>query len=93
MGVRPSTSAGKTPANYKENVPVKTDIDMTLVDLETPLRPASLARIAFPDGSVTERAVRDMMLDGRLDSITISGKRFSTLRAVKEMTAKLKERA
>lgn len=69
---------------------MKSEIDMSVVNDDTLLRPAIISRIAFPDGSINERAIRKLMSDGKLESFMIGNKKYSNLRAVKNMVQKLK---
>jgi hypothetical protein len=54
----------------------------------TPLRLDIAAQIAFPDGSVTARALRTEAVRGNLDIETIANKQFTTLQAIEDMRKK-----
>jgi hypothetical protein len=60
-------------------------VDLDALDLDTPLRLADAARLAFPDGSITAPALRREAQRGTLVVEIIAGKMFTTLAHIKEM--------
>lgn len=59
--------------------------DRPHVDPDVPLRLADAVRYAFPHGGLTVSALRTERDRGRLVIERISGKDFTTLRAIEEM--------
>lgn len=51
----------------------------------TPLRLAAAAKLAFPDGSMTDKGLRREFQRGRLVIERIAGKDYTTLAAIEEM--------
>ena len=52
---------------------------------DTPLRLAEAAELAFPGGGMTASGLRKERDRGRLETVFIAGKEFTTLRAIAEM--------
>ena len=52
---------------------------------DDPVRLATAASIAFPDGSMTESGLRKEWRRDRLDVYVIAGKQYTTLRSIREM--------
>jgi hypothetical protein len=52
---------------------------------DTPLRLREAARIAFPDGSISQNSLRREIYKGRLVPMLIAGKMYVTLRSIREM--------
>jgi len=61
-------------------------IDATPVTGRTaPLRLSVAARLAFPDGSMSDSALRRLIVSGQLEAEFIAGKYYVTLAAIEEM--------
>ncbi len=69
------------------------EIDTTTIAEDTPLRPALAAKVAFPDGSINERSIRNPIRSGALNYETINNKKFVTLRNIAEMRANSRRHA
>ena len=52
-------------------------------ELDTPLRLKVAAKIAFPDGSMTDSGLRSEIAKGRLAVERIAGRQYVTLNAIK----------
>jgi hypothetical protein len=55
-------------------------------DANAPLRLEVAAALAFPDGSITAKALRREARKGRLAITRVAGKHFTTLAAIEEMS-------
>jgi len=60
-------------------------IEPSAIMPDTPLRLATAAKLAFPDGSITAKSLRGEAKRGRLRITRIAGKDFTTLAAIKRM--------
>lgn len=61
------------------------------VDGDTPLRLDFAAKIAFPDGSMTENGLKREITRGRLAFEHIAGKRYTTLNDIRRMRERCRE--
>ncbi|WP_246710295.1 excisionase [Martelella soudanensis] len=68
-----------------------TKIDRSEIEPDTPLRLKVAAKIAFPDGSMTDSGLRSEIAKGRLAVERIAGRQYVTLNAIKEMRALCRE--
>jgi len=71
---------------------MQSDIDTSLIRDDTPLRPAVAAKVAFPDGSMTEKMLRGFIRSGALEVETFGNKQYVTVAGIAEMRRKLRER-
>jgi len=67
------------------------EIDRSEIEPDTPLRLKVAAKIAFPDGSMTDSGLRSEIAKGRLAVERIAGRQYVTLNAIKEMRALCRE--
>jgi hypothetical protein len=66
-------------------MPSNLDMRRAHVNGSTPLRLGIAAKLAFPDGSITERSLRAEAKRGRLTVERIGNKDFTTLEAIERM--------
>ena len=59
---------------------------------DTPLRLKVAAKIAFPDGSMTDSGLRSEIAKGRLAFERIAGRQYVTLNAINEMRVLCREK-
>ena len=65
--------------------------DRSAVSVDTPLRLAAAAALAFPDGSMTVSGLRRERDAGRLETWITAGKEYTSLAATAEMTRRCRE--
>lgn len=65
--------------------------DLTGVSDDTPLRLAIAAKLAFPDGSMSERGLKREIERGRLACERIAGKVYTTFNYIKRMRDECRE--
>ena len=65
--------------------PVRRQLRLEDVSSTTPLRLSVAAEIAFPDGSISGKALQREAAHGRLEIERITGKDFTTLGAIERM--------
>lgn len=70
---------------------MRSDIDSRLVNGDTPLRPAVAAKLAFPDGSMTEKMLRGYIRAGLLDVEVFGNRHYVTIDGIREMRRRLRE--
>jgi hypothetical protein len=59
---------------------------------DTPLRLAEAAELAFPGGGMTASGLRRERDRGRLETLFVAGKEFTTLRLIAEMSERCRVR-
>jgi hypothetical protein len=59
---------------------------------DTPLRLAEAAELAFPGGGMTASGLRRERDRGRLETLFVAGKEFTTLRLIAEMRERCRVR-
>jgi len=65
----------------------RSNIDLSSVRPDDPLRLDVAARLAFPDGSLTKSGLRREIARGNLECEVIAGKHFVTLAGIERMRA------
>jgi hypothetical protein len=66
-------------------------LDLSAIGPDTPLRLHVAAKIAYPDGSMTDSGLRNEIRKGRLECERTAGKQYVTLAGIERMREKCRD--
>lgn len=67
------------------------EIDLSAIKADTPLRPAIAARLAYPDGSMTKSGLGHEIARGNLEYELVAGRHYVTLAGIDRMRTRCRE--